>query len=68
MSGANSSSNGFHFPEMLSVEGVSMISEGERECEESHRDHHHVRDAFLHSTHDPLLTAERRSVALFDAV
>lgn len=62
-------SNTFLFPDILSVEGsmvldgVSVISE---ECEPYHNQHQ-VRDAFLHSSHDPLLAADR-PVALFDAI
>lgn len=70
----NCNSNAFRFPEILSVEGsmvldgVSVISEGEGEYEAHHHLHHHMRDAFLHSTHDPLLASDRHSVALFDGI
>ena len=55
----------FLFPEILSVEGsmvldgVGVISEGGVECDSYFN--HHVRDAFLHSTHDPLLASDTLS-------
>ena len=63
--------NAFHFPEILSVEGsmvldgVNVISEG---AEFTHNSNLHMRDAFLQSTHDPLLASERHSMALFDTM
>ena len=66
---SSSNSHSLQFPEIFSIEG-SMTLDGVGVASKRQAPGHPsncMREAFLHSTHDPLLTAERHSVALFDA-